>query len=55
MFPRDFWFDVSLAVGVLTAIEGALLALAAYSYIAWLNRGRRRTLTARAPAVSEGS
>ena len=27
MFPRDFWFNVSLAVGVATIFEGGLVAL----------------------------
>jgi len=38
MFPRGFWFDVSLAIGVLTMVEGALLASAGLGYLALLRR-----------------
>ena len=38
MFPRDFWFMVTLAVGFATIMEGALLVLAGYGLRAWLNR-----------------
>ena len=41
MFPQGFWFDVTLGVGVLTIVEGTLLALLGGGYLAWLNyRGR---------------
>jgi integral membrane protein (TIGR01906 family) len=38
MFPRDFWFTITLAVGAATIIEGALLALLGYGLRTWLNR-----------------
>ncbi|MPZ99302.1 MAG: TIGR01906 family membrane protein [Dehalococcoidia bacterium] len=42
MFPQGFWFDVSIGVGVLTVMEGGLLALAGVGYLAWLDRDRPR-------------
>ena len=56
MYPRDFWFEVSLGVGVATILEGMLLALAGY----WLRqryslpRGRR-TLTTSPPPPTPAS
>lgn len=41
MFPRDFWFMVTLAVGLATIMEGALLVLAGYGLRAWLDRAAR--------------
>jgi integral membrane protein (TIGR01906 family) len=38
MFPRDFWFTVTLAVGAATIAEGALLAFAGLGLRAWLRR-----------------
>ncbi len=38
MFPRDFWFAVTLTVGVATVAEGALLALGGLGLRAWLRR-----------------
>ena len=49
MFPQGFWFDVTLVVGVITVLEGALLAVAGFGYLRWLTRGSRR---ATAPAVA---
>ena len=43
MFPRGFWFDVSMGVGVLTVLEGGLLALVGYAYRVSLDRRRRRS------------
>jgi integral membrane protein (TIGR01906 family) len=40
MFPQGFWFDVTLGVGVLTAIEGGLVAMLGLGYLVW--SGRRR-------------
>ncbi len=40
MFPEGFWFDVTLGVGVLTAIEGGLVAMLGLGYLVW--SGRRR-------------
>ncbi len=42
MFPRGFWFDVTLAVGVLTMVEGSLLAATGLGYLALLRRRARR-------------
>lgn len=39
MFPLPFWFDVSLGVGVLSVMEGGLLALAGFAYLRWTDRG----------------
>ena len=39
MFPQGFWFDVTLGVGLLSALEGALLAGLGYAYLWW--QGRR--------------
>ena len=38
MFPMGFWFDVTLAVGVLSLIEGGAVALGGLGYIIWLDR-----------------
>ena len=42
MFPLGFWFDVSLAVGVLTVMEGGLIALVGFGYLRWSGRDRPR-------------
>ena len=59
MFPRDFWFDVTLAIGVLTLLEGAALALLGYAYLRWLGHraGRERALPEleAEPATTEGA
>jgi integral membrane protein (TIGR01906 family) len=55
MFPQGFWFDVTLAVGVLTVMEGGLVALAGYGYLVWEDyrrtrwRGRERAVLDAAP------
>ena len=57
MYPRGFWFDVTLAVGLLSALEGALLALAGHAYLTSEQRKRRRALSLReasAPGASSG-
>ncbi len=41
MFPRDFWFDVTLGVGIAAMLEGALLMLLGVSLRLWLQRGAR--------------
>lgn len=58
MFPQGFWFDVSFAVGVITVIQGGLVFLAGYGFLAWHERhrtgrvvGPRRHLTI--PGTSE--
>ena len=40
MFPQGFWFDVTLGVGVLTAIEGGLVAMLGLGYLVWSGRQR---------------
>jgi integral membrane protein (TIGR01906 family) len=40
MFPQGFWFDVSFAVGVASIIQGGLLFLAGYGFLAWHERRR---------------
>lgn len=44
MYPRGFWFDVTLAVGLISAAAGALLAAAGHVYLALEQRERRRAL-----------
>jgi integral membrane protein (TIGR01906 family) len=39
MFPLQFWFDVSLAVGVLSVMQGGIVALAGFAYLRWTDRG----------------
>lgn len=41
LFPRDFWFMVTIAVGVATIIEGSLLVLAGYALRVWFERSTR--------------
>ena len=55
MFPQGFWFDVSLVVGLVTIAQGALLALAGWAYVRWLDRrGRRERATPAAlPAAGD--
>ena len=46
MFPRDFWFTVTLGVGVATVVQGLTLVLLGYGLRVWLNRsGTRRVLS----------
>ncbi|MDA0815664.1 MAG: TIGR01906 family membrane protein [Chloroflexi bacterium] len=48
MFPMGFWFDVTLAVGVMSIIQGGAVALAGLGYILWLDReAERRRLSRR--------
>lgn len=56
MFPQGFWFDVSIGVGVLTLLEGGLVALGGYAYLGWSERRaeRRRRAHLRARAEAEG-
>jgi integral membrane protein (TIGR01906 family) len=50
MFPRDFWFMVTLAIGFATMMEGALLILAGYGLRAWLDgEGRLERPSAAGP------
>jgi integral membrane protein (TIGR01906 family) len=48
MFPRDFWFMVTLAIGVATMMEGALLILAGHGLRAWVDRPGRPAATTEA-------
>ena len=56
MFPQGFWFDVSIGVGVLTVIEGGLVALGGYAYLEWSERraARRRRAALRRRTEAEG-
>ncbi|MDA0271605.1 MAG: TIGR01906 family membrane protein [Chloroflexi bacterium] len=52
MFPQGFWFDVSLAVGAVTVMQGGLVALMGVGYIVWLDRrAEQRRLQRRRRAV----
>ena len=42
MFPQGFWFDVTLGVGVITAMQGGVVALAGYGYLVWDDNRRAR-------------
>lgn len=42
MFPRGFWFDATLGVGLLTIAEAALLVASAGGYAVYVDRRRRR-------------
>ena len=50
MFPEDFWFDVSMLVGLLTLAEAAVLALASGLY---LGLTRRRLTVVVAPSQQQ--
>ncbi len=53
MFPQGFWFDVSLAIGAFTVMQGGLVALAGVGYIVWTDRrAERRRLQRRRRAVA---
>lgn len=56
MFPMGFWFDVSIGVGVLSIVQGGLVAVAGYAYLEWSERRaeRRRRARLRARAEAEG-
>ena len=41
MFPQNFWFDVTLAAGIATIAEGAVLALVGFAYVQWLDYRER--------------
>ena len=45
MFPEDFWFDVSMLVGLLTLAEAAVLALASGLYLGLTRRRLTVVLT----------
>jgi len=38
MFPLQFWFDTSLAIGVVSVMQGGLVALAGFAYLRWTDR-----------------
>ena len=52
MFPQGFWFDVSLAVGVASVAQGALIAFAGWAYLRWLDRPSKQRRTREAPATA---
>lgn len=53
MFPRGFWFDVTLAAGIAAIFEGGLVALAGYGLRRWLERrSAARMRTAPAPSAA---
>jgi len=52
MFPQGFWFDVSLAVGVASVAQGALLAAVGWAYLRWLERPSRQHPRREAPAAA---
>ena len=57
MFPSGFWFDVTFAVGAVTLLEGAVLALVGFGYLRWLARAasrRERQATASAASARLG-
>ena len=35
MFPQGFWFDVTLAVGVITIVQGLAILGAGWAYVRW--------------------
>jgi integral membrane protein (TIGR01906 family) len=47
MFPQGFWFDVSLAVGVVTIIQGGLIALLGLGYTLMADRRAHRRMLQR--------
>ena len=51
MYPQGFWFDVTLAVGVLAAACGALLWLAAFGYERYTRDTRPALAVGAAPVV----
>lgn len=55
MFPQGFWFDVSIAVGALTAIEGGLIFLGGYGFLAWNERQRPGRIVRPRPGLSASS
>lgn len=52
MFPQGFWFDVTLGVGILSAMQGGLIALGAYAYLAWERRRQPSLLDEAADAAA---
>jgi integral membrane protein (TIGR01906 family) len=54
MFPEDFWFDVSMLVGLLTIAEAAVLALASGLYLG-LTRRRLTMVVTPSQQHAEGS
>lgn len=53
MFPRNFWFDVTLAVGVLAILEGGALVVGGYAYLWWDQRRRSRSRPRLTPLPAE--
>ena len=55
MFPTGFWFDVTLALGMISMVQGGLIALAGVGYMWWQDRTQRRRRRRRrvVPAAAE--
>jgi integral membrane protein (TIGR01906 family) len=59
MFPHGFWYEVTLALGLVTFAQGALLALMGWGYMSWVEHRRRRAwraerrVRAERPAAAE--
>ena len=49
MYPQGFWFQVTLAVGLVTIAEAALLTAASYSYLRRDSRRRESALSGADP------
>ncbi len=50
MYPRGFWFDATLGIGLIAAAQGALLAILGYAYLRHEERTREVELV-REPAA----
>ena len=55
MYPRGFWFDATLAIGLISAAEGAVLAALGYVYLAREDRRREAARSLRAERAAEPS
>ena len=44
MYPRGFWFDATLGIGLIAAAQGALLAILGFAYLRHEERTRERAL-----------
>ncbi len=57
MFPEAFWFDVTLAIGVVSMLIGGALALGGILYTGWLDRQQRERRRRRRwrPEASSGT
>ncbi len=53
MFPRGFWFDATLGVGLLTIVEAMLLVATGLGYVVYVDRRRRRAGVITPPPASD--